>query len=223
MKRKLSLLLCAALTLSLLAGCGPKNTGNGSASGSDSTSQSTSQNTEDRTQVDFMVLSGPTGVGAAGYTMPLPEKDEMFNTKNKMLETIMVSLGGRIAEEIIFGDVTTGASQDIKQASAIARAMVTQYGMSEKLGMINYGSDDDEVFIGRDLAHTRSYGERVASDIDSEVKRIIDECYAKAKEIILAHEDILHKCAALLIEKEKIGQEEFDSLFAEGTEKPELE
>ena len=142
----------------------------------------------------------PTGMGAAGYTMPLPEKDEMFNTKNKMLETIMVSLGGRIAEEIIFGDVTTGASQDIKQASAIARAMVTQYGMSEKLGMINYGSDDDEVFIGRDLAHTRSYGERVASDIDSEVKRIIDECYAKAKEIILAHEDILHKCAALLIE-----------------------
>ena len=165
----------------------------------------------------------PTGMGAAGYTMPLPEKDEMFNTKNKMLETIMVSLGGRIAEEIIFGDVTTGASQDIKQASAIARAMVTQYGMSEKLGMINYGSDDDEVFIGRDLAHTRSYGERVASDIDSEVKRIIDECYAKAKEIILAHEDILHKCAALLIEKEKIGQEEFDRLFAEGTEKPELE
>lgn len=165
----------------------------------------------------------PTGMGAAGYTMPLPEKDEMFNTKNKMLETIMVSLGGRIAEEIIFGDVTTGASQDIKQASAIARAMVTQYGMSEKLGMINYGSDDDEVFIGRDLAHTRSYGERVASDIDSEVKRIIDECYAKAREIILAHEDILHKCAALLIEKEKIGQEEFDSLFVEGTEKPELE
>ena len=108
-------------------------------------------------------------MGAAGYTMPLPEKDEMFNTKSKMLETIMVSLGGRIAEEIIFGDVTTGASQDIKQASAIARAMVTQYGMSEKLGMINYGSDDDEVFIGRDLAHTRSYGERVASDIDSEV------------------------------------------------------
>ena len=165
----------------------------------------------------------PTGVGAAGYTMPLPGEDEMFNTKGRMLQDIMVSLGGRIAEEIIFGDVTTGASQDIKQASAIARAMVTQYGMSEKLGMINYGSDDDEVFIGRDLAHTRSYGERVASDIDSEVKRIIDECYAKAKEIILAHEDILHKCAALLIEKEKIGQEEFDSLFAEGTEKPELE
>ena len=161
----------------------------------------------------------PTGMGAAGYTMPLPEKDEMFNTKNKMLETIMVSLGGRIAEEIIFGDVTTGASQDIKQASAIARAMVTQYGMSEKLGMINYGSDDDEVFIGRDLAHTRSYGERVASDIDSEVKRIIDECYAKAKQIILAHEDILHKCSALLIEKEKIGQAEFDRLFTGAEEK----
>ena len=129
----------------------------------------------------------PTGMGAAGYTMPLPEKDEMFNTKSKMLETIMVSLGGRIAAEIIFGDVTTGASQDIKQASAIARAMVTQYGMSEKLGMINYGSDDDEVFIGRDLAHTRSYGERVASDIDSEVKRIIDECYAKAKDSCRNH------------------------------------
>ena len=161
----------------------------------------------------------PTGTGAAGYTMPLPEKDEMFNTKNKMLETIMVSLGGRIAEEIIFGDVTTGASQDIKQASAIARAMVTQYGMSEKLGMINYGSDDDEVFIGRDLAHTRSYGERVASDIDSEVKRIIDECYAKAKQIILEHEDILHKCSALLIEKEKIGQAEFDRLFTGAEEK----
>ena len=161
----------------------------------------------------------PTGMGAAGYTMPLPEKDEMFNTKNKMLETIMVSLGGRIAEEIIFGDVTTGASQDIKQASAIARAMVTQYGMSEKLGMINYGSDDDEVFIGRDLAHTRSYGERVASDIDSEVKRIIDECYAKAKQIILEHEDILHKCSALLIEKEKIGQAEFDRLFTGAEEK----
>ena len=161
----------------------------------------------------------PTGMGAAGYTMPLPEKDEMFNTKSKMLETIMVSLGGRIAEEIIFGDVTTGASQDIKQASAIARAMVTQYGMSEKLGMINYGSDDDEVFIGRDLAHTRSYGERVASDIDSEVKRIIDECYAKAKQIILEHEDILHKCSALLIEKEKIGQAEFDRLFTGAEEK----
>ena len=155
----------------------------------------------------------PTGMGAAGYTMPLPAKDEMFNTKNKMLENIMVALGGRIAEELIFKDVTTGASQDIKQATAIARAMVTQYGMSDKIGMVNYGSDDDEVFIGRDLAHTRSYGEHVATEIDSEVKRIIDECYAKAKQIILDHEDVLHSCAALLIEKEKIGQEEFDALF----------
>ena len=156
----------------------------------------------------------PTGMGAAGYTMPLPEKDEMFNTRGKMLQNIMVALGGRIAEEIIFDDVTTGASQDIKQATSIARAMVTQYGMSEKVGMINYGSDADEVFIGRDLAHTRSYGEDVAAAIDSEVKRIIDECYAKAKGIILAHEDVLHKCCRLLLEKEKIGQEEFDSLFA---------
>lgn len=155
----------------------------------------------------------PTGMGAAGYTMPLPEKDEMFNTRNKMLQNIMVALGGRIAEEIIFGDVTTGASQDIKQATATARAMVTQYGMSEKIGMINYGSDGDEVFIGRDLAHTKSYGERVAGEIDGEVKRIIDECYAKAKDIILKHEDILHACSALLIEKEKIGQTEFESLF----------
>lgn len=156
----------------------------------------------------------PTGMGAAGYTMPLPEKDEMFNTRGKMMQNIMVALGGRIAEEIIFDDVTTGASQDIKQATSIARAMVTQYGMSEKVGMINYGSDADEVFIGRDLAHTRSYGEDVAAAIDSEVKRIIDECYAKAKGIILAHEDVLHKCCQLLLEKEKIGQEEFDSLFA---------
>ena len=161
----------------------------------------------------------PTGMGAAGYTMPLPEKDEMFNTRGKMLQNIMVALGGRIAEEIIFDDVTTGASQDIKQATSIARAMVTQYGMSEKVGMINYGSDADEVFIGRDLAHTRSYGEDVAAAIDSEVKRIIDECYAKAKQIILEHEDILHKCSALLIEKEKIGQAEFDRLFTGAEEK----
>ncbi|MBQ7797230.1 MAG: ATP-dependent zinc metalloprotease FtsH, partial [Lachnospiraceae bacterium] len=155
----------------------------------------------------------PTGMGAAGYTMPLPEKDEMFNTKGKMLQDIMVSLGGRIAEEIIFEDVTTGASQDIKHATAIARAMVTQYGMSEKAGMIHYGNDDDEVFIGRDLAHTRSYGENVASVIDSEIKRIVDECYEKAKAIIVEHEDVLHKCCELLIEKEKIGQEEFEALF----------
>ena len=155
----------------------------------------------------------PTGVGAAGYTMPLPEKDEMFNTKGKMLQNIMVDLGGRIAEEIIFKDVTTGASQDIKQASKLARAMVTQYGMSDRVGMIQYGSDEDEVFIGRDLAHTKSYGNEIADVIDEEVKRIVDECYSKAKKIILEHEDVLHSCAALLIEKEKIGQEEFEALF----------
>ncbi|MEG2349846.1 MAG: ATP-dependent zinc metalloprotease FtsH [Hungatella sp.] len=155
----------------------------------------------------------PTGTGAAGYTMPLPGKDEMFNTRKKMLQNIMVSLGGRIAEEIIFDDVTTGASQDIKQATEIARAMVTRYGMSDKIGMISYGSDDDEVFIGRDLAHTKSYGEGVATAIDSEVKRIIDECYAKAKVIIEEHLPVLHKCTKLLIEKEKIGQEEFERLF----------
>ena len=155
----------------------------------------------------------PTGMGAAGYTMPLPEKDEMFNTKGKMLQDIMVSLGGRIAEELVFEDVTTGASQDIKHATAIARAMVTQYGMSEKAGMIHYGSDADEVFIGRDLAHTRSYGEHVASVIDSEIKRIVDECYDKAKAIIVEHEDVLHKCCDLLMEREKIGQEEFEALF----------
>ena len=155
----------------------------------------------------------PTGMGAAGYTMPLPEKDEMFNTKGKMLQHIMVSLGGRIAEELIFGDVTTGASQDIKQATAIARAMVTEYGMSEKVGMINYGGDENEVFIGRDLAHTRSYGENVATAIDSEVKRIIDECYEKAKKIILEHENVLHKCCELLLEKEKISHDEFEALF----------
>lgn len=156
----------------------------------------------------------PTGMGAAGYTMPLPGKDEMFNSKNKMLEHIVVSLGGRVAEEMIFGDVTTGASQDIKQATQTARAMVTQYGMSDKVGMINYGSDDDEVFIGRDLAHTRNYAEQTAALIDSEVKRIIDEAYAKAKEIISEHEDVLHKCAELLIEKEKINQNEFEALFS---------
>ena len=155
----------------------------------------------------------PTGVGAAGYTMPLPGEDEMFNTKGKMLQDIMVSLGGRIAEEIIFEDVTTGASQDIKQATKIARAMVTRYGMSERVGMIDYG-DDDEVFIGRDFGHTKGYGEEVASMIDSEVKRIIDECYEKAKAIIEQHRDVLESCTSLLMEKEKIGQEEFESLFA---------
>lgn len=156
----------------------------------------------------------PTGIGAAGYTMPLPGEDEMFNTKGKMLQDIMVSLGGRIAEEIIFEDVTTGASQDIKHATKIARAMVTQYGMSDRVGMIDYGSDEDEVFIGRDLAHTRSYGEGVASMIDSEVKRIIDECYQKAKGIIMEHRSVLERCCELLIEKEKIGQKEFEDLFA---------
>ena len=155
----------------------------------------------------------PTGVGAAGYTMPLPGDDEMFNTKGKMLQDIMVSLGGRIAEEIIFKDVTTGASQDIKHATKIARAMVTQYGMSDRIGMIDYGTDDDEVFIGRDLAHTRSYGEGVATEIDEEVKQIIDECYQKAKEIILEYRDVLDSSSALLIEREKIGQEEFEALF----------
>ncbi len=155
----------------------------------------------------------PTGVGAAGYTMPLPEKDELHMTKGKMLQNIMVSLGGRIAEEIIFDDITTGASQDIKQATSMARSMVTEYGMSKKLGMINYGSDNSEVFIGRDLAHARTYSEEVAGEIDSEVKRIIDECYAKAKQIILEHEYVLHSCCDLLMEKEKIGQAEFEALF----------
>ena len=155
----------------------------------------------------------PTGIGAAGYTMPLPEKDEMFNTRGRMLQDIMVDLGGRIAEELVFGDITTGASQDIKQATATARSMVTQYGMSDRVGMINYDNDGDEVFIGRDLAHTKSYGNEVANTIDSEVKRIIDDCYTKAKDIIMKHEDVLHSCSQLLIEKEKIGQQEFESLF----------
>ena len=155
----------------------------------------------------------PTGMGAAGYTMPLPKKDEMFNSKEKMREHIVVSLGGRAAEEMIFKDVTTGASQDIKQATQMARAMVTQYGMSEKVGMIHYGSDDDEVFIGRDLAHTRNYAEQTAALIDAEVKKLIDEAYEEAKSIIGQHEDVLHKCADLLLEKEKIGQEEFEALF----------
>ena len=155
----------------------------------------------------------PTGIGAAGYTMPLPESDRMFNTKGKMLQDIMVDLGGRIAEELVFGDITTGASQDIKQATATARSMVTQYGMSDRVGMINYDNDGDEVFIGRDLAHTKSYGNEVANTIDSEVKRIIDDCYTKAKDIIMKHEDVLHSCSQLLIEKEKIGQQEFESLF----------
>ncbi len=155
----------------------------------------------------------PTGMGAAGYTMPLPEKDELFNTKGKMLQNIMVSLGGRIAEELIFDDITTGASQDIKQATATARSMVTTYGMSEKLGLIHYGNEDEEVFIGRDFGHTKGYAEKTAAEIDDEVKRIVGECYDKAKKIIEEHKDKLEKCAELLIEKEKIGQAEFEALF----------
>ena len=155
----------------------------------------------------------PTGMGAAGYTMPLPGDDEMFRTKKRMLEDITVSLGGRIAEELVFGDVTTGASQDIKQATATARAMVTQYGMSDELGMIQYGSDDDEVFIGRDLAHTRSYSEGVAEKIDEEVKAIIDRCYTEGKALIEAHRQVLEDCAQMLIERKKIGTEEFEALF----------
>ena len=157
----------------------------------------------------------PTSNGAAGYTMPLPEKDEMFLTKGRMLQNIMVSLGGRIAEEIIFGDITTGASSDIKKATKVARRMVTRYGMTENIGVICYDDDDDEVFIGRDLAHAKSHSEIVAGEIDREVKSIIDDCYAKAKKIILEHEDVLHKCAELLLEKEKIGREEFEALFAQ--------
>ena len=155
----------------------------------------------------------PTGMGAAGYTMPLPEQDEMFNSKKKMLENIVVDLGGRVAEELIFHDITTGASQDIKQATQMARAMVTQYGMSEKVGMIQYGGDENEVFIGRDFGHTKNYADQTAALIDSEVKRIIDESYEKAKEILSQNEEVLHKCAALLIQKEKIGREEFETLF----------
>ena len=155
----------------------------------------------------------PTGRGAAGYTMPLPEKDEMFQTKNQMFENIVVDLGGRVAEELVIGDVTTGASQDIKQATGIARAMVTKFGMSEKLGLINYEQEDDEIFIGRDLAHTRAYGERVATIIDEEVKRIVDEAYEKARSLIRSHEDVLHRSAELLIRKEKISREEFEALF----------
>ena len=155
----------------------------------------------------------PTGTGAAGYTMPLPEKDEMFNSKGRMIQDIIVGLGGRVAEELVFDDVTTGASQDIKQATRMARDMVTKYGMSENVGLICYTNDDDEVFIGRDLAHTRSYSENVAETIDKEVKQIIDDAYAKAKAMILEHRDVLERCAELLLEKEKITREEFESLF----------
>ena len=155
----------------------------------------------------------PTGMGAAGYTMPLPDNDEMFNTKNKMLEDITTLLGGRVAEEIIFGDITTGASNDIKRATETARSMVMKYGMSEKIGLIAYGNDDDEVFIGRDLAHTRGYSEEVAREIDAEISRIISECHEKAESIIREHIGVLHSCAALLLEKEKVHREEFEALF----------
>ena len=155
----------------------------------------------------------PTGVGAAGYTMPLPEKDEMFATKSRMLQDIMVSLGGRIAEEIIFGDITTGASSDIKKATKTARRMVTRYGMSDNIGVICYDDYDDEVFIGKDLAHAKAHSEEISGEIDKEVKRIIDDCYTKAKDIIMQHENVLHSCAKLLLEKEKINREEFEALF----------
>lgn len=155
----------------------------------------------------------PTGAGAAGYTMPLPGKDEMFLTKGKMLQEIMVDLGGRIAEELILDDITTGASQDIKQATATAKSMVTKYGFSDKLGLINYDDESDDVFIGRDLAHSKGYGENTASVIDEEVREIVDTCYKKAKKIIEDHMEQLHASAALLMEKEKIGREEFESLF----------
>ncbi len=155
----------------------------------------------------------PTGQGAAGYTMPLPEKDDMHITKGKMLQDIIVDLGGRVAEELIFDDITTGASQDIKMATQVARSMVTKYGFSERVGTVNYDNDDDEVFIGRDLAHTRSYSETMANTIDEEVHRIIDECYGKAKTIISENIEVLHKCSALLVEKERISREEFEALF----------
>lgn len=158
----------------------------------------------------------PTGNGAAGYTMPLPEKDEMFNTKGRMLQDIIVGLGGRIAEQLIFDDVTTGASQDIKNVTGTARSMVTRYGFSESVGMVNYENDDNEVFIGRDLAQARSYSESVAAKIDEEVRAIIDGCYEKARKMLTEHMDVLHRCAALLIEKERIGREEFEALFDKG-------
>lgn len=155
----------------------------------------------------------PTGVSAAGYTMPLPGEDQMFNTKSKMLNNIMVSLGGRIAEEIIFGDITTGASSDIKQATSVARAMVMEFGMNERAGLVNYGNEGDEIFIGRDFGQTKSYSEETANMIDEEVRRIINDCHTKAKEIIMKRKYVLDACAALLIEKEKIGFEEFEALF----------
>lgn len=169
----------------------------------------------------YMVSIIPTGIGAAGYTMPLPERDDIFQTKGRMLEDIMVSMGGRIAEEIIFDDITGGASQDIKHATKVARSMVTRYGMSENIGVINYSDDDDEVFIGRDLAHAKKYSEAISGEIDKEVKAIIDDCYRKAKEIIIEHTEVLHKCAELLLEKEKINRAEFEALFDREYQQPE--
>ena len=168
----------------------------------------------------------PTGMGAAGYTMPLPENDEMFNTRGKMLQDITTLLGGRVAEEIIFGDITTGASNDIKRATSEARAMVTKYGMSEKLGLIAYGDDEDEVFIGRDLAHTRGYSEEKAKEIDEEIQRIIRQCHDQAREIISQHIQVLHSCAELLLQKEKVHRDEFESLFTmekNGDEKTDIQ
>ena len=166
----------------------------------------------------YTISISPTGIGAAGYTMPLPENDEMFDTKGKMLQEITTLLGGRVAEEIIFGDITTGASNDIKRATSTARAMVMKYGMSEKIGLISYGDDDDEVFIGRDLAHTRSYSEDVAREIDREIHSIIDECHARAKEIILENAEVLHACAELLLKQEKVHRDEFEALFTTNQE-----
>ena len=159
----------------------------------------------------------PTGQGAAGYTMPLPEKDEMFNTRGRMIQHITVSLGGRVAEELIFDDITTGASQDIKQATAIAKAMVTKFGMSSKIGLVAYGDDQDEVFIGRDLAHTKGFSEEVAKTIDEEVRTIIESCHEEARRLIDKHSYVLHECAKLLLEKEKIGRAEFEALFEQET------
>ena len=164
----------------------------------------------------------PTGIGAAGYTMPLPERDNMFNTKGKMMQDIVVSLGGRVAEELIFDDITTGASQDIKTATETARAMVTEYGMSDAVGLINYTSGSDEVFIGRDIGHSKPYGEGIAAVIDQEVKRIVDGCHQEARRIITEHLDELHACANLLIDKEKITREEFEAIFPEKTENEKL-
>ncbi len=161
----------------------------------------------------YMISIIPTGLGAGGFTMPLPEKDDMYLTKSEIEQNIMVALGGRIAEELIFDDISTGASNDIKQATKRARSMVTKYGMSKELGMVNYESDDSEVFIGRDLAHAKSFSEAVSGRIDEEVKRIVDECYSKAKDIIVENMDVLHSCAKLLLEKERIGREEFEALF----------